>query len=1088
MANLRKSGAKDSKSYGRETGSAVLAPSKLQKVSTKEIVQSISGGGGGSGGRSISSVMAAAEAAEAARKAKLAAEQAAREEAAKKAAAEANRILQVKRQIIARGAQQRTRILRNQEGQRIQQTLINLKQIEKGRPTDVTIEERVNLDTGETTKRIREKRRAGERKRLTGEVSIGRGEVTNISKPTNNKITVTLRDGRKIRISATGNVTLGKSITGTKNLYFYNGQWVERPVSEGESIKSLKKVGIDTKKLGAAALKLRSNLIKTRNRLADENRSIPETQKNELAKVSSIIRQNQNLTEAQIQKQIRAEMTKNSIDKALLGLSNMANILFIKGATTLIDLGVATPVLLKSLRKEPLKTISALPGAVIDGVKQDWKTVKSKDGIAIAELAAEYYTMGKVFRIAGLAGGKTLRGVRRLLPGYIKMSNGKFIIKKPPAQVFKIRGKTRFLAQRVQKPSIKRPFSSVADFLKGRKPGQFKRFTKDPGLILKSQTVSSGGRPLSAQARLAGREVTAVNAAADQLTGWLKRKSIIRKPIPGEAKFPAKIKNILKKFDSGKKLTNKEFADVNKWLQKNVAPNITLLERSLYLDPASGLRLSRLGIQKTRTATLRDIVTGNFKLRTNKPQVLIFQNAKIAKFPKSLSKVKKKLISGKKLTTSETNQLIRWQVQTGSGKFKPVGSTIYAGGKELEVTLAPGELIKRIKGVGVTFVEGKKVTFVTAKVYKPSASILKQMKLAKLGRLSKTQLKKLESLLSKKLGRKIKVETPNTKTLSARASRAATRRADASIPVLRLDANGLRVLWLARKSTRRTPSKRKIIKRKTTKRTTTKRRAVAKRKPGKRTTTKRRAVKRTATRKSSKRKSAPRKKIAKRPIKRKPTKRKAIPRKPTPHGGRFSKTTKKQTPAPRLKLGFKRKTLSKSILTYYVVEKVRGKFKKLYPKALPRKDAMDYAVYTIDNRLSKTAFFIPSVKSKKIYKAPRSISGYASRNRAKVRPYKIRYGRKKLLVNGYIEKRKYFQDTKNERLQAAKLRAKKSKVTKRKPTTRKRKAVGRTAPRRKRIKRKPTKRKMTASQKKKMLANLRKARAARMKKLRRRKK
>jgi AraC-like DNA-binding protein len=264
-----------------------------------------------------------------------------------------------------------------------------------------------------------------------------------------------------------------------------------------------------------------------------------------------------------------------------------------------------------------------------------------------------------------------------------------------------VKGKVRMLKTRVKAPSIKRPFSSVSDFLKGRKPGQFKKFTKDPGLALKLQTVKSGATPLSKQALLAGKEVTAVNASANQITSWLKRKKIIRKPIPGEADFPIKIKKLLEKFDTGKKLTTKEFAETNIWLQKNVAPNITLLERSLYLDPASGLRVSRLGIQPAQSATLKDILKGNFRLweRGSKPQILVFENAKIAKFPKSLNVVKRKLLAGQKLTVAETNKLIEWQVKIGSGKFKPIGSTIYSGGIELEVTLAPGELIKRIKSL-----------------------------------------------------------------------------------------------------------------------------------------------------------------------------------------------------------------------------------------------------------------------------------------------------------------------------------------------------------------------------------------------------
>ena len=67
----------------------------------------------------------------------------------------------------------------------------------------------------------------------------------------------------------------------------------------------------------------------------------------------------------------------------------------------------------------------------------------------------------------------------------------------------------------------------------------------------------------------------------------------------------------------------------------------------------------------------------------------------------------------------------------------------------------------------------------------------------------------------------------------------------------------------------------------------------------------------------------------------------------------------------------------------------------------------------------------------------------------KLRPYKIRRGKKKALLNGYIEKRKYGFDTKGEKRQVSRLR-------------------------KKRI--------ITPTQRKKMLANLKKARAVRRKK------
>lgn len=418
-------------------------------------------------------------------------------------------------------------------------------------------------------------------------------------------------------------------------------------------------------------------------------------------------------------------------------------------------------IALALLIKDPVQTvvgISKLTKKDIDAAGAAFGTrIQRGEPGAATDIAAELIT-GRF----GLGIIKGAKQAQKLRPSFVKATGETFVIKKTP-------------------------FNSVKDFLTKPNNPISKVFKRDPEIILKKQTVKTGAKTLSQQARIAGETITAVNAAADQLTSWIKRKQIIRKPIPGESDFPANVKNILKKFDEGTKLSKKDFAFVNKWMKKNVAPNITLLERSLYADPASGLRISRLGIQKVRKATIKDILRGNFKLLGNKPQVLIFQNVKVAKFPKSLKSIETKLKAGKKLTEAETNKLIAWQVKTGSGKFKPVGSTIYKGGIELEVTLAPGEFIKRIKQVGFTFIDGKKVSFVTASVWKPPKTILASIKKAKTGKLSSKQISKLENDLSKKLGRKVKVETPTTK-------KGKLRRARSDVPVLRIDGRFLRVI------------------------------------------------------------------------------------------------------------------------------------------------------------------------------------------------------------------------------------------------------------------------------------------------------
>jgi len=739
---------------------------------------------------------------------------------------------------------------------------------------------------------------------------------------------------------------------------------------------------------------------------------------------------------------------------------------------TVLSLGYGSVQLINQFRRDPWGTIKSLPPAILNSIKSDLQTLKSGSPYDIVRLGTEYVATSYALGGAGKLTAKAYRGMSRLLPKYVAFKNNQFILRKAPKETFKVRGKPRYLKQRVQKPSFKRPFQSVSDFLKGRKPGQFRKFTKDPGLILKVQTVKSGAMPFAQQFRTyGGKTVTAVNAAADQLTSWLKRKKIIRKPFANEANFPVRVKKILAKFDSGKRLTINEFVYVNKWLQKKVAPNITLLERSLYLDPASGLRINRLGIGPERTASLRDIIRGNFKFRRGKPQVLVFENAKIAKAPKYIQKIVNKIEKrGIKYKGFDKDlaRLVEWQTKSGSGLMKPGGSPIYSGGVELEVTLAPGEMIRRIKKIGFTYIDGKRVTFVTAEVWKPTASILKKIKLAQAGKLTSKALKSLEKLLSKKLGRRIKIETPSLRKAIRAAGRRAARRADANIPVLRIRGKGIQVMLLKSYARRIKPIKRKILRRKVPIR-------------GRRTIPRPARTKARTKRPTSKRTtrtSAKTSKLKGRPTRgrrRPPPPPPPHPRVPTPIPGRPSPPIKKKPPVLRLK-NFRRKKLKKAIPVYYVVMKRQGKLRKLSPRPFTLSEAKDYLAYRIDHGLSRQAFFIPTKKAKQVVGVPKAIKGYYTRNKRKLRPYKIKYGKRKQLINGYIEKKRYVGDTKSEirALQYERRRKGKKRV------------VRKAKPSRRPIKRKAS-RKINPAQRKALLQRLKKARLARMRKLRKRK-
>src|SRR5690606_23425215 len=118
---------------------------------------------------------------------------------------------------------------------------------------------------------------------------------------------------------------------------------------------------------------------------------------------------------------------------------------------------------------------------------------------------------------------------------------------------------------------------------------------------------------------------------------------------------------------------------------------------------------SRLGITKQNEGSLLDIFSKDATFKKPKPQILLFDDVKIQNLPPQLRSVKAKLTRGKSLTKAEADALLEFQLKK-SGKFKPVGFL----SRESEITLAPGEIIKRKKKVGVTIVNGRRVPIVRA--------------------------------------------------------------------------------------------------------------------------------------------------------------------------------------------------------------------------------------------------------------------------------------------------------------------------------------------------------------------------------------
>lgn len=499
---------------------------------------------------------------------------------------------------------------------------------------------------------------------------------------------------------------------------------------------------------------------------------------------------------------------------------------------------------------------------------------------------------------------------------------------------------------------------------------------------------------LSEQVKLAGKKVTAISTQADALLGIVRRKKLIRKPIPGEDKFSKGLKEKLKKFDEGK-LSKKDTLKLDAQIRKTKAKG--LLEREFFADPRARVRPSRLGIKPALSKKLKDIkrrlalkkrvtheekkalrkaesgeadfldlLFDDVKFRKSKPQILLFEQAKIQKLPKSLKTIEKKLSKNQPLTQAETNKLLEFQLKK-SGKFKPVGFI----SKESEITLAPGEVIKRVKKVGVTIADGRKVPIVKVKVVKTKGEVKKLLAKADKGKASKKELKKLDKLLTKKTGFKSKLSS-SPKTSKKR------------VPVKRLGSSALSRIV---KSRRRRPLKVSRV-------SPRKRKAPTSRKVGKPSPRPKPSPRGRPSPGTPKLTTSPTKKIP-------PTKKPPIIRPP----GRPPTTTKspptivKAKRKPRRK---KRKPTQR--IGYNVFGKQGGKFIKLNTLPLSKKDALNRGAYAIDHTTSRTLKIKPVGKKKKLGKLNPFENKYFSKTKNKYRGVKIRKGKRKFVQNKFIEK------------------------------------------------------------------------------------
>lgn len=557
---------------------------------------------------------------------------------------------------------------------------------------------------------------------------------------------------------------------------------------------------------------------------------------------------------------------------------------------------------------------------------------------------------------------------------------------------------------------------------------------------------------LKSQVGKAGQKLNAISSQADELLGFIKsRAKTIRKPIPGEAEFSAATKKLLKQFDAGT-ISKKNLLKLNEAIKKQGAKG--LLERSFFADPTGKIRPSRLGVTETKKGGLLDYLTEDITFKKAKPQILLFEDIKVQKLPKALTSIGNKLKKGAALTKKEADKLLQYQLKK-SGKFKPIG---FVSG-ESEITLAPGEILKRVKKVGVTIANGKKIPIVKTEVFKPTGKIKTLLTKFNKGTLTKAQTKELDSLLKKATGfnyglssaKKIAGKYLDIKKIGAAAlSKISGKKTTVTSKTI------APTYVTPKKTTPKTPTtpKKPTSPGKTTTKTTTKKKGgrskapskaktptkqvskpISPKKPTKKKLTSsqlaasRRRKKKAAM--SSRRPATSRRKTAysgspkrpspksptrsyspKKPVSRKPpvsprSKSPTSPRKykpyksPTSRAGKgaTSKTIKTTTTK-------KRKVSRKPTIGYYVYEKQGKKgFKKLPGLPLTKNQAKDRLAYRLDNKISRTAKLVPVKKIKKLGSLPKSEKGYFNKYKKNLRNYKIVNGKRVKTPLTFIEKK-----------------------------------------------------------------------------------
>lgn len=666
--------------------------------------------------------------------------------------------------------------------------------------------------------------------------------------------------------------------------------------------------------------------------------------------------------------------------KGLEGLKQNLSILRGKSRTERIRGKSLDP--LREIKLAGLASVSTVIGTVIA-----WKDLPS----TIKNIVKDPSKLGNLRRSILKSGGEFGDLIWTSPSEAVAIVGTELVLLKAEAKAFKTLGKGLELASARLSPR----------FVGVGKLGNTLNLTTKAGKKVNLKVVGRIGskslprQTIAKQISKAGKRVrVAVSTQADDLVRLIRKRRVIRKPIPNEARFSSRTRKLLNKFDEGK-ITSKELIGLDKSIKRQSGKG--LLERSFFADPKGRIRPSRVGAEKE--ASLIDAITGDVAFRKTKPQILVFDKVKVQAFPKSFNKIKKKLSTGKALTKTEADQLLKFQLEK-SGKFKPLG---FVSG-EAEITLAPGEIIKRGKKIGVTIIRGRKVPIFEVSIIKPKGSLKNLINKASKGKLNKKQLKTLDKTLKKKTGFNLKSSRPSKsvkrvsiKRIGASSLRRISRRRITTKKISRIPVTRRRLsqsqLRKVRLSSLKKARRAKALKRKT------KPQKVSRPRRAKRVSRPRRAKRARRIRKPIRRGRPGRPIKIIRPVK--------VPRIPR----------KKRKKRPKVKQGynvFGRRLTGRKIKG----KKRKVRIIKLNKTPLSRSNALSRGSYAIDHSVARTYKIEKIGKVKKLGRITKKERNYFKRSRKKFRQHKIRKGIKKPTIR-FIERgkkgRNFLLDTRGEK-------------------------------------------------------------------------